>query len=79
MLEFRDEGTEVVIAKALEGGSDSERQQPLLPEPTPVLAPPEHPGEAGKRDGSEVRKPSGEEAQARSKKFSLQMRKHFRR
>ena len=42
------------MAKALEGGSGSEREQPLLPEPTPVPAPPELPAAAVKRDGSEA-------------------------
>ena len=68
MLKFRDEDAEVVMAKPLEGGSDSEREQPLLPEPTPVPAPPELPGEAVKRDGRELRKPSGEETPNKKQK-----------
>ena len=54
MLKFRDEDAEAVMAKALEGGSNSEREQPLLPEPSSVPAPPVTLGEAAKRDGSEV-------------------------
>ena len=37
---IRDEDAEAVMTKALEGGRDSEGEQPLLPEPTPVPVPP---------------------------------------
>ena len=55
MLKFRDDYAEAVMAKALEGGSDSE------------TAPLEIPVDAMKRDGGE-RKPSGEETPNKKQK-----------
>ena len=60
MVKFRDENAEAVMAKALEGGSDSEKEEQLFPEPMEIPAPLEIPVEAMKRDGDE-RKPSGED------------------
>ena len=58
MVKFRD--GEAVMAKALEGGSDSGKEEPLFPEPMEIPAPLETAVGAMKRDGGE-RKPSGEE------------------
>ena len=58
-LKFRDEDP-AVMAKAIEGGSDSEKEEPLFPEAMEVPAPLEIPLEAMKRDGGEG-KPSGED------------------
>ena len=44
-LKFRDEDAEAVIAKALEGGSDSEKEEPLIPEAMEIPAPLEIPVE----------------------------------
>ena len=41
------------MTKALEGGNDSEKEEPLFPEPIPFPAPLEIPVEATKRDGGE--------------------------
>ena len=38
-LKFRDECAGAVMAKALEGGSDSEKEEPLFPEGKGVPAP----------------------------------------
>ena len=61
MLKFRDEEAEAVLAKAMEGGGGSEKEELLFPGPFEIPAPLEIPAEAMKRDGGE-RKPSGEEA-----------------
>ena len=65
-VKFRDEDAEAVIAKALEGGSGSEKEEPLFPEATEIPALLETPVEAMKRDGGE-RKPSGEETPSKKK------------
>ena len=39
MLKFEDEDAEVVMAKALEGGRDSEKEETLIPEPMQIPAP----------------------------------------
>ena len=67
MLKFRDEDAEAVLAKALEGGGDSEKEEPLFPEPFEIPAPLEIPAEPMKRDGGE-RKPSGEETRSKKQK-----------
>ena len=36
VLKFKDEDAEAVFAKALEGGSDSEKEEALFPEPVPI-------------------------------------------
>ena len=46
MLKFKDEDAEAVMAKALEGGSGSEKEEALFPEPIPIPALVETPGEA---------------------------------
>ena len=78
MLKFRDEDAEAVMAKALEGGSDSEKEQPLFLGPIPVPARwrfrQRHAKEMEVKYGSHVEK----NPQARSRKFSLQMRRHWR-
>ena len=38
-LKFKDEDAEAVMAKALEGGSDSEKEAPLFPEAMEISAP----------------------------------------
>ena len=79
MLKFKDADAEAVMAKALEGGSDSEKEGALFPKPIPVPAPLEIPSEAMKNEmetsGNQVEK----KHQVRSRKFSLQTRKHLRR
>ena len=54
MLKFKDEDAEAVMAKAFEGGSDSE--EALFPEPIPIPAPLGVPSEAMKRDGLEKKR-----------------------
>ena len=44
------------MAKALEGGSESEKVEPLFPEPMAIPAPLEPPVQALKREGSEKAK-----------------------
>ena len=68
MLKFRDEDAEAVMAKALEGGSDSEKEQPLFLGPIPVPARWRFPAKARKRDGGEVWKPCGEEPPSKKQK-----------
>ena len=78
-LKFKDEDAEAVMAKALEGGSDSEKagQGQAFPEPMEIPAALEILVDAMKRDGSE-RKPSGEETPSKKQKVLIpQMRKHF--
>ena len=67
-LKFKDEDAEAVMAKALEGGSDSEKegQGQAFPEPMEIPAL-EILVDAMKRDGSE-RKPSGEETPSKKQK-----------
>ena len=43
MLKFKDEDAEAVMAKALQGRSDSEKEEPLFPEPIAIAAPQENP------------------------------------
>ena len=64
MLKLKDEDAEAVMAKTLEGGSDSEKEETLFPEPAPL----EIPGEAMKPDGNETRKSSGEETASKRQK-----------
>ena len=61
-VKFRDEDAEAVMAKALEGGSDSEKEEQLFPEPKEI------PAAAMKRDGSE-RKTGGEETPSKKQQF----------
>ena len=72
-LKFTAEDAEAVIAKALEGGSDSEEGEPLFAAGSPV--------EAMKRDGKEMetKNQAEKKLQVRNRKFFLQMRKHLRR
>ena len=49
MLKFKDEDAEAVMAKALEGGSDSEKGEALFPVPKPFPGPLEIPGETKKK------------------------------
>ena len=74
MLKFKDEDAEAVMAKALEGRSEPEKEEPLFPEPMAIPAPLELPVEAMKKDEGET-KPSGEETPSKMQKVSLQMRK----
>ena len=67
MVKFRDEDAEAFIAKALEGGSDSVKEEPRFPLPMKIPAPLEIPVEAMKRDGGE-KKPSGEETPSKKQK-----------
>ena len=46
MVKFRDEDAEAVMAKVLEGGSGSEKEEQLFPEPKEIPAPLELPVEA---------------------------------
>ena len=66
-LKFKNKDAEAVMAKALEGGSDSKKEEPLFPEPMAIPAPLEIPVEAMKRDGGE-RKPHGEETPSKTQK-----------
>ena len=50
MLKFKGEGAEAVMAKALEGGSGSENEEALFPEPIPIPAPLEITVEAMKKE-----------------------------
>ena len=55
------------MTKALEGGSDSDKEEALFPEPKEIPAPLEITVDAMKRDGGE-RKPSGEETPSKKQK-----------
>ena len=66
-VKFNNEDAEAVMAKALEGGSDSKKEEPLSPEPLEIPAPLEAAVEAMKRDGGE-KKPSGEETPSKKQK-----------
>ena len=70
MLKFKDEDAEAVLAKALEGGSDSEKEEPLFPQPMEAPAALETPIDAMKRVGGE-RKPSGEETPSKKQKVLI--------
>ena len=76
-MKFQREDAEAVMATALEGGSVSEKEEPLFLE-IAISAPLETPGEGMKIDGGE-RKPSERKLQVRSRKFSLRLRRHLRR
>ena len=67
MLKLKDEDAGEVMAKALEVGSDSEKEEALFPGPMPIPASLETHVEAMKRDGSE-RKLSGEETPSKKQK-----------
>ena len=67
MLKFKDGDAEAGMAKALEGGSDSDKEEALFPEPKDMPAPLEITVDAMKRDGGE-RKPSGEETPSKWQK-----------
>ena len=76
-LKFKDEDAEAVTAKALEGRSDSGKEEALFPEPIPVPASLEIPGEAKKRDGGKM--PSGEETPRKEQQVPFADEKHLKR